>query len=310
MHRAIVSLLILTLSSPLMARDYVTVVGSFAIYPFMIAMVERFYRDEHQPAPVVESTGTGGGIRAFCAGLNENQPDIVMTARKMTASEKKYCIKHDIPNPLEIEIGLDASVLVTFSKPFSITMDELRQGLSQRIQLWSDVNSNLPDEKIRIMGPPTTAGVFETFSDILLKPYKLKLRTDDTYVEVIGHERVVVKKLDLNRKTLGLLSYTFLSQLPEKLKPLQINGVTPNDATITTGKYPLVRKSYLYIKTERLKTIKSLGPFLCYILSDSVSGPDGYLKKYGFIPLSPQLHKEQQEKIMSLVKTCQWDPKS
>jgi phosphate transport system substrate-binding protein len=304
MNKGYICLLMLVLSTPLTARDYVTVVGSSAIYPFMTVMVERFFREEHQPAPIVESTGSGGGIRAFCAGLSDNHPDLVVSSRPMTDSEKAYCAKHDISHPVEIEIGLDASVLVTFGKSFAITMDELRQALSQQVKTWSDINKALPDEKIRIMGPPTTSGVFDTFQETVLKPAHLHLRQDDVYVEVIGHERVVVKKLELNRRSLGLVSYTFLSQLPEHLKALRVNNITPNDATIVTGQYPLVRKSYLYVKTDRISQVKSLGPFLCYILSDAVSGPDGYLKKYGFIPLSHQLHQEQQQKIMDMVKTC------
>lgn len=304
MHKSYILLLIFALASPCMARDYVTVVGSSAIYPFMTAIIERFYRDEHQPAPIVESTGTGGGIRAFCAGLSDNHPDIVVSARPMTRSEKEYCAKHDIPNLVEIELGLDASVLVTYDHPFSLTMHELQEALSQNIQLWSDINPNLPAEKIKIVGPPTSSGIYDTFNETVLKPAHLELRHDDAYTEVIGHERVVVKKLELNHKSLGLISYTFLSQLKMNLKAIPINGVTPNNTTILSGKYPLIRKSYLYIKTSRIPLVKSLPSFLCYILSNSVSGEHGYLTKYGFIPMPTKVHMEQQQKVKELIKTC------
>lgn len=297
MHRYALLFFIFALASPSMARDYVRVVGSNAIYPFMTVIVERFFRDEHQPAPIVESTGTGGGIRAFCAGLSDNHPDIVVSARPMTPPEKEYCAKHDI-YPIEIELGLDASVLVTFEEPFSITIPELQKALTQNIQHWSDINPAFPTETIRIMGPPTTSGVFDTFYETALKPAHL----NDSYVEVIGHEGVVIKKLELNRKSLGLLSYTFLKQLKSPLKSLRINGIAPNEDTIVSGAYPLARKSYMYVKTARIPMVKSLTPFLNYVLSDPVLGPNGYLKHFGFIPLSLEAHQKQQQHVMRLIK--------
>jgi phosphate transport system substrate-binding protein len=288
--------------SPLVARDYVTIVGSSSVYPFMTAIVEKFYREEQQPAPIVESTGTGGGIIAFCAGTGDNQPDIVVASRPMTLAEKKYCEKHDMVSPVEFELGLDAVVLVTLETPFSITLDELRQALTLPVSQWHDINSKLPRKPVSIIGPAVTSGVFDTLSTVVLKPYHLTLRGDKAYTEVIGHERVVVKKLELSPEKLGLLSFTFLDYLDPHFKPLTINGIAPTAITISTGQYALSRKSYLYVKPHRLSQVKSLAPFLRYVFNSGAIGSHGFLLKYGFIPLPEKSYIEQRDKMIRLLQ--------
>ena len=73
------------------ARDQIRIVGSSTVFPFATAVAERFGQDGQFPAPVVESTGTGGGIKLFCEGVGENTPDIANASRRIKDSELEAC---------------------------------------------------------------------------------------------------------------------------------------------------------------------------------------------------------------------------
>lgn len=50
------------------ARDQIRIVGSSTVYPFATAVAENFGKTTGFKTPVVESTGSGGGLKLFCAG--------------------------------------------------------------------------------------------------------------------------------------------------------------------------------------------------------------------------------------------------
>ena len=69
------------------ARDYISIVGSSTVYPFSTTVAEQFGKSSSFKTPKVESTGTGGGIKLFCAGVGVQHPDIANASRRIKASE-------------------------------------------------------------------------------------------------------------------------------------------------------------------------------------------------------------------------------
>ena len=52
-------------------------VGSSTVYPFAKAVAERVARaNPRLGTPIIESTGTGAGMKLFCAGVGERFPDV------------------------------------------------------------------------------------------------------------------------------------------------------------------------------------------------------------------------------------------
>ena len=51
------------------ARDYISIVGSSTVYPFATVVAEKFGKTTSFKTPKIESTGSGGGMKLFCAGI-------------------------------------------------------------------------------------------------------------------------------------------------------------------------------------------------------------------------------------------------
>jgi phosphate transport system substrate-binding protein len=79
------ALLVTTLS----ARDQIKIVGSSTVYPFSSSVAEELGASGKFQTPVVESTGTGGGMKLFCAGAGLDTPDIANASRRIKDKELK-----------------------------------------------------------------------------------------------------------------------------------------------------------------------------------------------------------------------------
>src|SRR5688572_19195236 len=161
-------------------RDSIRVVGSSTVYPFAKLVAENFSRSNAQfAAPIIESTGTGGGMNLFCAGIGANTPDITNASRRMKASEFADCQANGVTEITEIQIGYDG--LAFASAQGGITMNLTPEivyralaarpyGEEQTAQTWRDVDPSLPDKPILVYGPPTTSGTRDSFEELVLIP--------------------------------------------------------------------------------------------------------------------------------------------
>ena len=81
----------LTLSTVANARDQISIVGSSTVYPFVTIVAEKFGQSSGFKTPVIESTGSGGGMKLFCKGIGVEHPDITNASRAMKSKEAKLC---------------------------------------------------------------------------------------------------------------------------------------------------------------------------------------------------------------------------
>ncbi|MCF2515058.1 substrate-binding domain-containing protein [Sphingomonas sp. G124] len=289
-------------------------VGSSTVYPFAKMGAERVARaNPRLGTPIIESTGTGAGMKLFCAGVGERFPDIENASRRMKASEAKLCAANGVKDVTEIQIGLDGVAIATAKgTPIAgITQRDLYLAIAKtpfgkpnKAKTWKDVNGKLPAIPIRVYGPPTTSGTRDALGELLLTPpceanpsmaalkksdeTKFKaictgLRTDGAYIEAGENDNLIVQKLGANPGTLGIFGYSFLEENAGSIKGVSINGVQPTYATISSFQYPGARPLYIYVKNAHVRAIPAIRAFVAEMTKESAIGPKGYMLAGGLV---------------------------
>ncbi len=296
------------------ARQALKVVGSSTVYPFTTAVAEQFQRDNPNVSVVVESTGTGAGMKLFCGGVGANFPDIENASRQIKKSEYDSCVAAGVKNVIEVPIGIDglAFIQAAGGQPLNLTQADVYKALAANpfgkgantAQTWKDVNPALPAMKIRVLGPPPTSGTRDSLvelylekgcaSDPAMKALKesdesrhkdicTKVREDGAFVEAGENDNLLVQKVTADPGTIGILGYSFLEENADKVSPVQINGVSPTEATIADLSYPGARKLYIYLKGEHLAAKPALRDFVAAYAK--AWGKGGPLEQRGLVPL-------------------------
>lgn len=312
------ALAIITAALPAAARDQIRIVGSATVYPFTAAVADSYARSTGASIPAVEITGTVAGIAQFCAGGGEQNPDIANASRRMTAAEAATCSRNGVGDIIEISIGYDGIVLASHrgAHPFALTRRQLWLALAAKVpkdgravdnaaDRWSDVDPALPDARIEVLGPPPTSGTRDVFLDLVMHRACLEapdsaglpefgrealctgaLREDGHYVEAGEYYNLIVQRLAASSgRPLGLFPFSYLTNNSSEVEAVPIDGVSPNADTIASGRYPLARPLFLYIKRTRLGSTPGIAGFLAEYVSERAWGPGGYLAGLGLVPL-------------------------
>ena len=302
------------------ARDQIRIVGSSTVYPFTTTVAEAFGKATGMKTPVVESTGTGGGMKLFCAGVGEDTPDFTNASRRIKKSEFEDCAKNGVTEIVEVKVGFDG-LSVAHSKDagdLALTKTQLFLALAKQIpdkdgklidnpnKTWKDVDASLPDVKIEVLGPPPTSGTRDSFHELVmdkgaegiesLKALKEKdakafeavwksMRTDGAYVEAGENDNLIVQKLEANKDALGIFGFSFLEQNAEKLSDVTIDGVKASYETIADGSYKVSRPLFIYAKKQHVGQVDGMAEFLAEYVSPKALGEDGYLAGKGLITL-------------------------
>jgi phosphate transport system substrate-binding protein len=307
---AIAALAIAGCNGAALARDQIRIVGSSTVFPFSTTVAERFAQTAGFPAPVVESTGTGGGIKLFCEGVGENTPDIANASRRIKDTELEACKTAGV-TPVEVKIGFDGIVLAsaTSSPDFAVTREQIVKALAKNLPdtsgalvpnpnvNWSDIDPSLPAEKIEVLGPPPTSGTRDAFVELVMleacdeavkaanEDACSEIREDGAYVEAGENDNLIVQKLEANPAAVGIFGFSFLDQNSDKLKGATVDGVAPTFEAIAAGDYPVSRSLFFYIKKEHVGTIPGIQEFAAEFTSEDAWGDEGYLAEKGLIPL-------------------------
>ena len=317
------------------ARDNIEIVGSSTVFPFSTAVAEQFAKKNGGSAPKVESTGTGGGMKLFCAGAGVETPDITNASRRMKKSELEGCIKNGVNEITEIKIGYDGLAIAQSKtgEPIQLSARELYLAVAKEIPMedgtfvpntyntWKDLNPNLPDNQIEVIGPPPTSGTRDSFVELGIekgcmlfkgipelkkkdeKAFKEQchtLREDGRFFEAGENDNLIVQKLQANPTAVGVFGYSFLEQNADVLKAVAIAGVEPTPETVMNGKYPMARSMYIYAKNNHVGQVAGLKEFLVEFTSDAAMGADGYLAAKGLIPLAADELKASQDAAANL----------
>jgi phosphate transport system substrate-binding protein len=307
----------LIVAPALAARDTIRIVGSSTVYPFTTIVAEQFGKKTDSPTPIVESTGTGGGIKMFCEGAGEDTPDAVNASRAIKESELETCKANGV-TVTELKIGYDAIVLAMAKEraDMALTTKQIYNALAKYVivegqfvdnpvKTWSDLDPSLPNEKIEVLGPPPTSGTRDSFVELVLerecksaikeagltvtpddeKKYCKSVREDGAYVEAGENDNLIVQKLQANPAALGIFGFSFLEENASTLKGATINGVVPEYDTIKQGDYAISRPLFVYFKNEHFELVPDLKKFMEEYQSGDAIGEDGYLVEKGLISL-------------------------
>lgn len=312
------------------ARDQIRIVGSSTVFPFSTAVAEQFGNTSKFKAPVVESTGSGGGLKLFCAGSGDAYPDITNASRRIKSSEVERCAKNGINDIVEVKFGFDGIVLSNSNKAkqMDLTVKEIFLALAKEVpgpdgklienpnKTWSDVNAALPNTMIKVLGPPPTSGTRDAFVELAMEggcktfpeikamkkmdkaAYKSvchTIREDGAYVEAGENDNLIVQKLGANPDALGIFGFSFLDQNADSVQGSKVNGVDPEFENISDGSYPISRSLFFYVKRSHVTKVPGIPQFLAEFTSEKAWGPEGYLADKGLIPLPEQERNKWRE---------------
>jgi phosphate transport system substrate-binding protein len=333
-------------------RDVINIVGSSTVYPFATVVAERFGKSSDFKTPKIESTGSGGGMKLFCASNGIKTPDITNSSRRIKKSEYDKCHANGVKNITEVLIGYDGIVLANSTRvePFELTSKDIFLALAKEVpakesseelianpnKTWKDVNPDLPENKIEVLGPPPTSGTRDAFAELALeggcksfdwiaklkddskaakkdgdeaKAEELKtqyksichtVREDGAYIEAGENDNLIVQKLQKNSKALGIFGFSFLDQNSDKVQGSMVDGAEPSFENIASGDYPISRPLYFYVKGSRAGVVPGIEEFIKAFTSEAAFGEDGYLVDKGLIPLPEEERKQVQDDANSM----------
>ena len=319
------------------ARDHISIVGSSTVYPFATVVAEQFGKTTSFKTPKIESTGSGGGLKLFCAGVGVEHPDVTNASRAIKKSEYDKCMKNGVKEIIEVKIGYDGIVVANSKKtsPLKLTRKDIFLALAKDVpnpdgsetlipnpyKTWKDVNPGLPNVKIEVLGPPPTSGTRDAFVELAMeggakkfafikamkkqdkKKYKAvchTVREDGAYVEAGENDNLIVQKLDANPNALGIFGFSFLDQNTDIIQGSFVDGVQPTFDAIADGQYPVSRPLFFYVKKAHVGVIPGIQEYLNEFTSEKAWGPDGYLAEKGMIPMPDQERKEFQSNVKAL----------
>lgn len=309
------------------ARDQIRVVGSSTVFPFATVVSEQLSKKTSFKSPVIESTGTGGGMKLFCSGVGVQYPDITNASRAIKKSEAETCSKNGI-TPIEVMVGYDGIAIANSKEGpvFRVTTREIFLALAKEVPVngtmvpnpyknWSDINSNLPNTKIEVLGPPPTSGTRDAFLELVMekgaktfpelksldkKAFKAAahtIREDRAFIEAGENDNLIVQKLVANPNSVGIFGFSFLEENRDKVQGSFVDGVEPSFEAIADGSYGVSRPLFFYVKKEHIGVIPGLVEYVDLFLSENMSGDEGYLLDKGLIPL-PNF-EENRNKVLS-----------
>ena len=315
------------------ARDQIRIVGSSTVFPFTTAVAEQFGKTSKFKTPVVESTGTGGGLKLFCAGVGVDHPDMTNASRRIKDSEVADCAKNGVKDIAEVKVGYDGIVLANSKADaqMKLTREQLFLALAKQVPQggklapnfytrWVQIDASLPNEPIEVLGPPPTSGTRDAFVELVMEEACKKfpeyealksdakahkqactaMREDGKFVEAGENDNLIVQKLVANKDAFGIFGYSFLDQNHDKLQGSVIGGVEPTYENISSGKYPVSRSMFFYVKKAHVGTIPGIKEFVTEFTSDKAFGPNGYLAEKGLIALPDAERKKVQEGAKSM----------
>ncbi|MDH4318560.1 MAG: substrate-binding domain-containing protein [Desulfobulbaceae bacterium] len=319
------------------ARDYISIVGSSTVYPFATVVAEQFGKATKFKTPKIEATGSGGGLKLFCAGVETEHPDIANSSRRIKQSELDNCAKNGVTEIIEVKIGYDGIVLANTKKAphMRLSREEIFLALAKEVpdpkggeklipnpyKKWKEINPALPDSAIEVLGPPPTSGTRDAFVELAMeggansfswikaimntdkhrhKEICHTVREDGAFVEAGENDNLIVQKLEANPDAVGIFGFSFLDQNSDKIQGSYIDGVEPTFEAIAEGQYSVSRPLYFYVKKAHVGVIPGIPEYLAEFTSEKAYGEEGYLADRGLISMPEQEREEFRENAKQL----------
>jgi len=312
------------------ARNSVHAVGSSTVYPFAKVVAENFARsNKGSRSPLIESTGTGNGIKLFCSGLGPNTPDMAHASRRMKVSEFEACVSNNVAEVIELQVGLDGIAFASAKGGIMLNLSPKTvyealaakpYGKPQTAKTWKDVDPSLPADPIIVYGPPSTSGTRDALKELVLeagcstnpemKALKdsdedsynqicTEVRSDGGYVDQGEQDNLIVQKIIGNPRTVGIFGFSYLEENSDRVQGLPMNGVDPTYDNISSFAYPGARPLYIYVKKAHMRAIPGLENYMQEWVKSW--GKDGPLAKIGMVAMPPEAMQANAAKVSEQV---------
>jgi phosphate transport system substrate-binding protein len=302
MRLLLISLIMFLMSTVSYARDQISIVGSSTVFPFSTVVAEKVGKKGIK-TPVIESTGTGGGMKLFCKGIGVNTPDMTNASRAIKPKEKEMCFNNGVTDISQVIIGLDGIAIIhsASNNTVNFTVEQLWQALSAKGSLptkWSDIDSSLPDVKIGVLVPPPTSGTRDAFNELVMAkgcPKEVKeankkdctlLREDGAAIEAGENDTLIINKIVAEPNNFGILGYSYYDANKDKVRAVTINGKSISKQSIQDGSYPISRPLYFYVKNQHKGVIPGIDEYIKEFTSKRAISNRGYLTDLGLVPLA------------------------
>jgi phosphate transport system substrate-binding protein len=312
------------------ARDQIRAVGSSTVYPFAQEAVGLFTQtNPGMKAPIIESTGTGAGMKLFCAGVGSQHPDIENASRRMKKSEFDQCQANGVKDVVEVQIGLDGLAFAEAKEGpgLSLTTKQVYEALAanpygkgeNKAKTWKDVDPSLPAIAISVFGPPSTSGTRDSLAELVLtvgcesdpamkalkgsdearhKQLCTQVREDGAYVDAGENDNLIVQKLSANPQAVGIFGFSFLDANRATLKDIPLNGIEATYDAVANGTYPGARPLYIYVKKAHVAAVPGLKAYVEAIAKNW--NPDGALAKRGMVVAPEDVRKTNSDVVTNL----------
>jgi len=285
------------------ARDQIQVVGSSTVYPFSTIVAERFGNRGKFKTPVIESTGTGGGMKLFCQGIGGGTPDVSNASRAMKASEWENCQANGVTEIIEVVFGNDGIAFANDKKgpKLNLTREQLWMALAEKgpkPKKWNEIDASFPDAKISVLVPPPTSGTRDAWNSLVMGkgcPEAVKtadkksceiLREDGAAIEAGENDALIVQKLEADPTAFGIFGFSYLENNRDRIQAATIEGVEIDIDSIQDYSYPISRPLFFYVKKAHIGVVPGLQEYLAEFTAEDAIGDDGYLLDAGLVPLS------------------------
>lgn len=302
MKKLLIAISLVLFTTVAHARDQISITGSSTVYPFSTVVAERFGETGFK-TPVVESTGTGGGMKIFCKGIGTNTPDITNASRKIKDKEIKLCKSNGVTDIDQVIVGLDGIAFVQNGEQpvVNFTLNQIWQAMSAKGPLpkkWSDIDPSLPDYEISVMVPPPTSGTRDAWNSLVMNKGCAKevkeankkdcslMREDGAVIEVGENDTLIVQKLQSEDEKFGIFGYSYYLNNKDKTIAHEIEGKKISLEGIQDGSYSISRPLYFYVKRQHVGVIPGIDEFVKSFTHKRAIGPRGYLTNLGLIPLA------------------------
>jgi len=320
------------------ARDQIRVVGSSTVYPFSSYVAEELGATTKLKTPVVESTGSGGGMKLFCAGNGMDTPDFTNASRRMKAKEFKKCQDNGVKDVTEVVVGYDGIALAqsTSAAPMNLTRKQILMAVAAEVpnadgsklipnpyRYWNEISESLPHRKITFYGPPTSSGTRDAFEDLAMKSVAKKMnvytnlykadkkknkkykkyhqvRQDGVYVPSGENDNLIVQKLVKDKDALGIFGYSYLAENSDRIAAATIGGIAPSPEAVQSGSYKLSRSLYFYIKKSHINSVPGMKDYIKLFTAEKMIGDEGSCTEIGLIALPKEMRAKYRSQAANL----------
>lgn len=301
--KTILATILLTATALTASANDVRIVGSSTVFPFASAVAEQFSNKTGMKV-TIESTGSGGGFKLFCAGVGEDTPTITNASRRIKDKEVTLCKDNGVTKVTEYKIGYDGIVFLGNVDGYNMNLntEDLFNALNSKVNIgdvivdnpyltWKDVRSDLPDVIIAVMGPPPSSGTRDAFEELVMEHHAeeqgvvVELREDGAYIEAGENDNIIIEKLSKDSNLFGIAGFSYLDQNYNIVKGAYINDVEPTYENIADGQYPVSRSLWFYAKNAHNNIVPGLRGYVDEFTNEETWGPDGYLSDLGLISL-------------------------